>query len=82
MIYSIPIVGWIVGLFIDISLGLPFWFVWTRCGIGAKFFYFLPDRYLAPSFWEVVGVFIVLPIVKRMLTPHLVNVEQTNKVEK
>ena len=61
------------------SLAVPFWIIWTNYGIGRKFFYFLPEVYLSPGFWECVGIFIVAPIVKKLITPTLVSVSQTNK---
>lgn len=59
---AIPILGWLIDLAVKISMAVPFWIVWTKCGIGAKFFGFLPAVYLAPGFWNIVGVFICMGI--------------------
>lgn len=59
---AIPVIGWIIDLASKISLSVPFWIVWMLCGIGAKYFYWLPDIYLRPGFWDCVGVFICLGV--------------------
>lgn len=64
MLNSIPVVGWILDFVFKISLAIPFWIVWTICGIGRCFFDFLPANYLAPGFWEIFGLFVVLGILK------------------
>lgn len=81
MINVIPIVGWLISFVFSASLSVPFWFCWTRCGLGAKYFYWLPDIYLHIPFWNCVGLFIVISILKNALTPKLVDVSQTNKKE-
>lgn len=64
MLNVIPVVGWIIDFFLKVSLAVPFWVVWSGCGIGEKFFYFLPRVFTDIGFWETVGVFIVLSILK------------------
>ncbi len=61
---SLPVIGWLLDLGFKTSMAVPFWIVWTKLGVGAKFFYFLPEIYLEAGFWETVGVFIVLGILK------------------
>ena len=34
----IPVLGWIASFFLNLFLSIPFWFVWTVCGIGRHFF--------------------------------------------
>ncbi len=77
---AIPVVGWILDFVLKISLAIPFWFIWTRCGLGEKFFYFLPKIYQTPGFWETVGLFIAVPILNLIFMPKIVSVRQTNKV--
>ena len=77
MINAIPFLGWIIDLVFKISLAIPFYIVWTGFGIGKKFFRFLPPVYLEPSFWDCVGVFIVVPIVYGIFVPKIVSVSQT-----
>jgi hypothetical protein len=79
MLNVIPVLGWLVDLGLKISLAVPFWIIWTNFGVGEKFFYFLPQVYIAPGFWECVGVFIVFPILKVIFIPQLVWVNQSNK---
>ena len=75
---AIPVFGWAIALLFNISTAVPFWIVWTACGIGRKYFYFLPDVYQAVGFWECVGLFTAIGILKRMLTPQLASVTQSN----
>jgi hypothetical protein len=74
---AIPIIGWLVSLTMNVSLAVPFWIVWTLCGIGSKFAYFLPEVYKAPGFWEVVGIFIAISILKGAV-PKVASVTQSN----
>ena len=78
MINKLPLIGWMLSIIANVSLSVPFWFFWTVCGIGAKFFYWLPTVYLHIGFWESVGVFICAGIVKEVVTPKFANVTQTN----
>lgn len=81
MINAIPILGWFISLTVSISLAIPFWIAWTACNIGEKYFYFLPPVYHKIDFWSCVGLFVVLSILKSVLTPRFVNVtnEATNE---
>lgn len=64
MLNTIPVFGWIIDFLAKTSLALPFWIVWTKLSIGVDFFGFLPAQYHRPGFWETVGVFIVLGVLK------------------
>lgn len=75
----IPIIGWALALFFSSSLAVPFWFIWTHCGIGEKYFYWLPSVYRSISFWNCVGLFIVIGILKLVLVPTIVDVTQKNE---
>lgn len=85
MLNMIPGIGWILDLMFKASLAVPFWFIWTICGIGATYFYWLPKVYQTPGFWDCVGVFIVVPILKGIFIPTLAslsnNKESKDKVE-
>ena len=72
-----PIVGWFISLAFNASKAVPFWLFWTWAGIGQKFFYFLPEVYQTPGFWQCVGFFICVEILKPALTPKFVAVSQT-----
>lgn len=74
---TIPIIGWIIDLFLTISMSIPFWFIWKVCSVGEIYFYFLPERYLTIGFWETVGLFIILSILKSF-SPF--NVDSSSKV--
>jgi hypothetical protein len=70
MIYAIPVVGWLIGLFFTIWLAVPFWFLWTVLGFGEAYFYWLPLPYRSIGFWDCVGLAIVISILKAVLLPH------------
>ena len=79
---AIPIVGWLISFIFCASTAFPFWIVWTVCGIGSKYFYFLPAVYHGIGFWESVGLFTVIGILKRVFTPQFANVTQKNEAAK
>lgn len=76
----IPVLGWLVNAALAMFAAVPFWFVWTSCGIGATYFYFLPAVYHAPPFWDCVGLFIIVGFLKWMV-PSVASVSQSNKNE-
>ena len=78
MLNNIPVVGWIIDFILKTSMAVPFYTVWTMFGMGAKYFSFLPAVYLSPSFWDCVGVFIVVAIIKYVFVPTIVSMTQTN----
>lgn len=79
---GIPIIGWALSLLIAASMAVPFWIFWTVCGIGSRYFYWLPEVYHAVPFWHCVGLFIVCDIIKSCFIPKLASVSQSNGSEK
>lgn len=71
MLNAIPVIGWFFSAFFSISLAIPFWFIWTVCGIGERYAYWLPTIYLHPGFWDCVGIFISMSIIKLVFIPSL-----------
>jgi hypothetical protein len=71
MINALPIIGWLLSLVFSTSLAVPFWICWTACGIGARYFYWLPDVYHEIPFWNCVGLFMVMSILKAAVIPRL-----------
>ena len=69
MINKLPFIGWVLSLVASISMSVPFWLCWTVCGIGARYFYWLPEVYHAISFWNCVGLFICASIIKGTFVP-------------
>lgn len=69
MLNAIPIIGWLLSLLFSISMAIPFWFLWTAQGLGDKYAYFLPMVYRFPSFWDCVGVFVIVSILKSVFFP-------------
>lgn len=67
----IPFVGWLLALAVSICFAVPFWLVWTVCGIGATYAYFLPTVYHSPGFWDCVGVFTAAFILRAVFLPRL-----------
>jgi hypothetical protein len=80
----IPFIGWLFDLCLKITLSIPFWFIWTVCGLGKKYFFFLPEQFQSIPFWHCVGLFMAIPILLLIITPQFATVEQKvkQKVEK
>jgi hypothetical protein len=74
---AIPFLGWLLDFTFKSSTAVPFWFIWTFMGIGQKYFYFIPARYQSIGFWDCVGLFIVIGILKQILVPSLASVSHT-----
>lgn len=64
---AIPVVGWLISFVINVFLSIPFWFIWTVCGVGRNYFSFLPETLQAPGFWAVVGIFICFEILRGVI---------------
>lgn len=78
MIHGIPIIGTAIAFVFAFFCAIPFWVIWNR--LGPYYFEWLPTVWLNIPFWDVVGLFMLLPIVKwviAMLTPGLFRI--TNK---
>ena len=75
---QIPIIGWTLSFLMNCSLAVPFWICWTVCGIGQSYFDWLPPRWQSIPFWNTVGIFICLSVV-RSIVPNLIHVSQTNE---
>lgn len=82
MLNALPILGWILSITFAISLSVPFWFFWTVCKIGEKYFYFVPDVYQGIGFWNCVALFTVISILKAVLIPKFSSNSQTNNNKK
>jgi hypothetical protein len=67
---AIPIIGWIISFILSASLAVPFYFIWNS--LAPTYFYFLPDVYKQLPFWDTVGLFMIIPILKHMLVPTFV----------
>jgi len=79
MINKLPIIGWILSSIASVSLAVPFYICWTACGIGKTYFYFVPEVYQAISFWNCAGLFIILSILKGLVSFKLIELKQENK---
>jgi hypothetical protein len=81
VVNAVPIIGWFLSILVSTSLSVPFWFFWTVCGIGEKYFYFLPPVWKSIPFFECIGLFIAVSIIQAVFVPKLVTVSQTTKSE-
>lgn len=79
MINKLLVIGWLLSAIASVSLAVPFWTCWTFLGLGQKYFFWLPTVYQSIPFWDCVGLFIVVSILKGTLVPMLASV--TNKNE-
>lgn len=81
MINAIPVLGWLLSFIGNVSLAIPFWICWTACGIGATYFPFLPPVWQVIPFWNVVGLFVSVSIIKTVFVPKLCSVNNSNDNE-
>ena len=72
MINALPIVGWLISAILAVSISVPFWICWTVCGLGEKYFYWLPSVYHSIPFWHCVGLATILVILKAFFYPRFV----------
>lgn len=77
MISAIPGLGWLLSALFSISLAVPFYFIWDH--LGPVYFSFIPSVYQHIPFWDCVGLFMILPILKGVLTPKLMTVSNDSK---
>ena len=75
---AIPVIGWLLSLLFATSTAVPFWIIWSACGIGKTYFYWLPPVYQIIPFWHCIGLFMVFSILLSVLTPKFASVSQTN----
>ncbi len=75
MIYSIPVIGWLIELFFQISMAILLYFAWTA--IAPTYFsrWFYPE-WLSIPFWHMVGLIVSITIIKNIILPRF-NVEST-----
>lgn len=81
MLNAIPFIGWILSFVFSASLAIPFYFIWTVCGIGETYFYFLPEVYRHIGFWSCIGLFMVISILKVVLIPKIANISSTSEAK-
>ena len=43
-------------------LAIPVWLLWTVCGLGARYFGFLPQAWLSMPLLHMLGLFLLLAI--------------------
>jgi len=67
MLNAIPILGWLLSFLFSVSLSIPFYFLWN--GLAPTYFYWLPAAYLDVPFWNCVGLFMLMPMVKMLVYP-------------
>jgi hypothetical protein len=82
MINKIPVFGWVLSVLAAVGLSVPFWIAWTVCEIGKTYFYFIPVLFQSIPFWDCVGLFMVIAILKGTLIPRVFSVSNSQSVNK
>lgn len=54
---------------ITAALALPAWLLWTVCGLGARYFAFLPTAWQTITLPHLAGLFVLVAVVRAALTP-------------
>ena len=73
MLNAIPVVGWLLTFVGNVSMAIPFWICWTCCGLGQKYFDFLPSQWQAIPFWNCVGLFMIGGIIRSFIPRSIVS---------
>lgn len=60
-------------LMINVFLAIPFWLCWTKLGLGAKFFFFLPAVFQVISLVDCIGLVFTLMIISIFLKSFFYN---------
>lgn len=69
--------AWAMVFCVNALLACAFWLCWTVFGIGAIYFNFLPPVWQSIPFWNCVGLFFSVSIIKSVFVPKLASVEQS-----
>ncbi len=69
MINAVPLLGWLLSFIGNASLAVPFWICWTVCDIGKTYFNFLPEQWQSIPFWNCVGLFMCMGLIRFVFTP-------------
>ncbi len=67
-IFALPAVGWMLGIAFYACLAVPFYLIWNA--LAPTYFYFIPLVYQQIDFWECVGLFIIVSILKTVMFPN------------
>jgi len=78
-INCVPFLGWLLSFIANASLAVPFWFCWTYLELGRIYFYFVPVVFQSIPFWNCVGLFMILGILRHIFTFKFVEITQNNK---
>lgn len=76
MLFLLPLLGWAISFTFYLWISIPFWIAWSYFGLGAKFFYFVPEVYQTPSLLEVMGVFAIVSVLKSIFLPSFTSSKQ------
>lgn len=68
MLNYIPVIGWIATFIFSTFISIPFYFIWNW--LAPTYFAFLPKVYLDVPFWDCVGMFMLMPMVKILVYPR------------
>lgn len=50
-------------------LAIPVWLLWTACGLGARYFSFLPAAWQSAPLPHLLGLFLLFGITRTALSP-------------
>jgi hypothetical protein len=68
MIFTLPIIGWLIGFVLALSLSVPLYFLWNS--MASTYFYWLPEVYLHIPFWDTVWLVMLLWILRCLFLPR------------
>ena len=73
----LPIFGWAISAVLAFFAAIPLHFLWHW--LGPVYFSFVPALYLNISFWDTVGMLVLIGFVKLIVLPSAFNVGASSK---
>lgn len=71
-IYTIPVIGWVVGFVMQVSAAIPLYIAWNAVA-PIYFGRWLYPEWLNIPFWHMVGLIVSVSIIKGVVLPSFSN---------
>jgi len=67
-IYAIPLVI-VANWLLTVVMAIPCWLLWTVCGVGGRYFDFLPAAWRSVPLVHMAGLFLLFAIGRSAVSP-------------
>ena len=76
MLNFIPVIGWLLSFVFAFCIAIPFTILWNW--LAPIYAYWLPELYQQLPFFHVVGLFMLMPMVKFLISPVRISTTSTS----